>query len=282
MKYLIALLLALLFTDTSLAQTPEYGICVETVVPVRKTTQDNAEQITQVLFGDAFKILETAADKQWIRIENSFDKYEGWIRAIQSRSITAKYFEAYQQSNHPVALDTETEITLDNLKVKVPRGATLPFYENGKFKIGKKKYTFTGKVKAVDVKVSPAEVIDIAKLYTGCVYLWGGRQPYGVDCSGLMQMSFKIGGYRLPRDSYQQAEVGTKIAFKDAKAGDLAFFQKQQEGDGKVMHVGIYLGDGKILHASDVVRINTLDATGIWREERSAYSHYLKFLRRME
>ena len=122
-------------------------------------------------------------------------------------------------------------------------------------------------------------MVEIAKAYLNVPYLWGGKSSFGIDCSGLTQQVYKIGGYKIPRDAYQQAEMGEVLSFvEEAEPGDLAFFDN---AEGRIIHVGIMCGNGKILHAHGKVRIDPIDTNGIFNTDSQKYSHKLRCIRKI-
>lgn len=100
------------------------------------------------------------------------------------------------------------------------------------------------------------DVIRQAYSLLGVPYLWGGMSSKGVDCSGLVRISFLMNDIMLPRNATQQIKCGKEVDLKDIQRGDLIFFGNTETG--AITHVGIYLGNGEFIHASHLVRVNSL------------------------
>ncbi|MFQ3326821.1 MAG: cell wall-associated NlpC family hydrolase, partial [Salibacteraceae bacterium] len=127
--------------------------------------------------------------------------------------------------------------------------------------------------------LSRSKILENALLYINSPYLWGGKSPFGIDCSGLAQMVYKIAGKKLPRDAYQQAEIGTTLSFvEEAEDGDLAFFDNEE---GSIIHVGILMNENEIIHASGKVRIDKIDHQGIFNVDTNTYSHKLRLIKQI-
>lgn len=271
------------------AYAGDYGICAESVVAVRKTTSAKSEQVTQLVFGDVYKVLKWAPNKKWAYIENSYDNYHGWIQVGSVFKVSKNYFKKYHKNVHPVVAEKLGMVNFKGKKIPVSLGSTLPFYKKGEIKIGDEVAKYTGKTSDITSKQGKAKIIKTAEQLLTIPYLWGGKGKHGYDCSGFAQMVFKTNGYVLPRDSYQQAEKGKTIALEDAQPGDLVFFQRKPqhiEKDGRVVHVGIVYENKnkqlKVIHSAGMVRINKLDKTGLYRDDLKKYSHYFKFVKRLD
>jgi len=95
------------------------------------------------------------------------------------------------------------------------------------------------------------KIAEYAKKFIGVKYKWGGTTPDGFDCSGLVYYVFKQFGITMPRTSKEQANKGTTVKKSELKPGDLLFFDTNGSNNGVVSHVGIYIGNGKFIHASN-------------------------------
>ncbi|MEX0290832.1 MAG: NlpC/P60 family protein [Flavobacteriaceae bacterium] len=247
-----------------------YGICTLSVVPVRSLADDTSEMVTQLLYGDYFKILEKR--KKWSKIRIGFDRYEGWICNKQVFDLSEedyKKLESSKQNGYSADLvahiSTEDDklipIVLGSLIAKI---ANLPHHFEGN--------TTNGQVEKV-------ELINTALLYLNAPYLWGGKTPFGIDCSGLTQMVYRINGHCLKRNAAEQATQGEALSFiEESEPGDLAFFDN---AEGVIDHVGLIMKNNYIIHAHGKVRIDRLDHTGIFNTEENRYTHKLRVIKKI-
>ena len=166
---------------------------------------------------------------------------------------------------------------LNDMSFPLVLGSRLPNFDGINFKIEKNKYIFNGKALEIE-QTQLSNFKKVALKYLNAPYLWGGRSPYGIDCSGYTQMVYSFFNIALPRDAYLQANMGETLNFAgEARLGDLAYFGTEE----KITHVGICLGDNEIIHASGKVRIDTLDHIGIFNRETKRYTHFIKTLKRL-
>jgi cell wall-associated NlpC family hydrolase len=131
----------------------------------------------------------------------------------------------------------------------------------------------------INVKPNKSNIVATAFLYLNAPYLWGGKTPFGVDCSGFTQMVYKLNGINLNRDASQQATQGEALSFiEESEPGDLAFFDN---AEGEIIHVGIIMENNYIIHAHGKVRIDRLDHSGIYNAERQIHTHKLRVIKKI-
>lgn len=217
---------------------------------------------------------------KWTRIKLCNDHYEGWISSNQILPISEDDFRLYQNTDTPISSGLIDLIEdSEGRAFPVVIGSELPGLEKGSVKFGKATFTFGGEC------IMPAgipdrnAIIETAFLFLNAPYLWGGKSPLGIDCSGFTQMVFKLNGIRLPRDARDQVSHGKTLAFlEESRPGDLAFFDNEE---GRIIHVGILLRDMRILHASGKVKINKIDHQGILSDDGRSYTHHLRIMRNL-
>jgi hypothetical protein len=254
----------------------KYGIAALSIIPVRKEPTHRSEQVSQLLFAETYEVIQE--QNNWLLIKCSYDGYEGWIDNGQYTELSERDFNSISTNDTGLALELVSSATSGYHSVPIVAGSNLPFFDGLNFKTGKEKFIYNGQAIQSEGK-SPALIERVAMRYLNAPYLWGGRSPFGIDCSGFTQVVFKFAGIKLLRDAYQQAEQGSLLNFIDeAQPGDLAFFNNPE---GKITHVGLILRDSKIIHASGKVRIDKIDHYGIYNADQKKYSHQLKVLKRL-
>lgn len=254
-----------------------YGISEISVIPVRKENNEQSEMLTQLLFGDTFQIINE--NKDWTFIKVITDNYEGWINSNCITKITNEYFEEINKNDDYITQNIFENILLNNSNdiIRVPFGSILPNFNNrnNSFTLNNNKYKL---ISDSELKQNN-NIIDLAKQFLNSPYLWGGKNPFGIDCSGFTQLIYKTQRKFIPRDANQQVNIGETINFmSDTQAGDLAFFDNEE---GLITHVGIVLTQNEIIHSSIKVRIDKLDQQGIYNTDLKKYTHKLRVIKRV-
>ncbi len=254
-----------------------FAICNLSIVPVRCEPSHRSEMGTQVLFGEHFEVSEIQSG--WARIILAFDRYEGWIPVSNYADLDAEDFKLLNKQEICISYDLVQIAVHDKTIISLVLGSSLPFYKDKKCRIGELEFDFDGNVKYPERLSSSNTLIENAYMYLNAPYLWGGRSPFGIDCSGFTQMVFKLSGIKLRRDAWMQSEQGQLIHLLDeSRPGDLAFFDNEE---GKIIHTGILIGKNKIIHSSGKVRIDRIDHHGIYNEEQKKYTHNLRLIKRL-
>ena len=236
---------------------------------MRKENNHRSELVSQLLYGDCFTII--SQKKEWIQITTLADEYTGWIDNKQYQTLSPEQakditFTSSKFSSQLIDY-IETENKFLSTLVLGSNVAAASFF----------KHQFEGSF--ISKKGAKKDLIQTASLYLNAPYLWGGKTPLGIDCSGLTQMTYRLHGLVLPRDAAQQAQIGETLSFIDeSEAGDLAFFDNE-EGD--IIHVGLLMENHYILHAHGKVRIDRIDQTGIYNLDTNQHSHKLRMIKKV-
>ncbi len=276
------------------------GVIYNSVANVRSEPRHSAELVTQVLLGTPVKILEE--EGEWRRVQAP-DGYTGWMigsvhpmsgtelndwQAHPSLIITALYTPALERPGEkslPVAdLVIGSRIVIESeekayWKVRYPDGRVAFVDKSDGIPVNEWLDT---------VRLTGESIVNCSKQFLGIPYLWGGTSSKGLDCSGFTQLVYFLHGILLSRDASRQVKQGklvdTSGEFSNALPGDLLFFGSKATGDTreeKLAHVAIYLGDNRFIHASDYVRVNSLDPSDLLYDDFNAH-RYLRTKRIIE
>jgi GMP synthase-like glutamine amidotransferase len=244
-------------------------ICSTASAPVRKTRSDNAEQVTEALFGHELEVNERRDG--WLRVRVVEQGYPGWIRESAATEVSA----GQREHTRVVAVDdtrpaaSGTSVSPSGWPEVLHVGSVVMMADG----IGRGLAEAHGpdsdvawlptghlgpRLDADGIKVGGMRVVAVARSFMDTRYEWGGMTGEGIDCSGLVWVSHFACGYTLPRDSGPQSLAGQAVSRDDLQAGDCLFFGKSDHVD----HVGIYVGNGRFIHATPPrVTISRLDAS---------------------
>jgi hypothetical protein len=232
------------------------------IAPLRREPSDKSEMVSQALFGEELLVLER--QEKWSMIRLMSDGYEGWMDNKQFGLVATEVSAVELSAPITGCTDANGEV------IWLPAGSRVS-----------KEWTLS--VAQPRWLNDAAGIERCAKQFIHAPYLWGGRTILGIDCSGFTQLVMRLNGVSIPRDAFQQADLGATISFiEEAQTGDLAFFDN---AEGRIVHVGIIIRNAdeevEIIHASGRVRIDMLDHQGIFSKEHSAYTHKLRIIKRI-
>lgn len=266
---------------------------------MRALPSETSEMVSQLLFGETYKVLATSENQKWHYIISDIDQYNGWISAGQHHELDKISYKNYLKLPFELSKGNEIIAHIGHQTFYLPQGCIIKKNEGKMLILGDKKVFFKGKTQKVIPKSKKhfLKKIQFLKNFLNTPYLWGGKTPFGVDCSGFVQQIYRIFGINLMRDARLQHTQGEEVwDFEDLQTGDLAFFKRND----KIVHVGVvfsqkdaitYLGKIQfmppfeqafvIVHSSDFVRIDFLDIKGIFCPQKQAYSHIEPSFRRI-
>lgn len=247
-------------------------------MPVRAGANDRSEQVTQLLFGEHYEVLDESPNGKWLNIRIQSDNYAGWIDHRQFHEISTEHFDQINYSNLHISLDPISTIRFQGGHHWICMGSILPFGSEELFAPADT-MLFKGQSKPIGERGDWEFLRKIAISYLHAPYQWGGKTPFGIDCSGFTQIVYRVSGYNLLRDASQQVKQGDAVvSLSEYKPGDLAFFVSEA---GNITHVGILLEESRIIHASGQVRIDGITNEGIMDVAAGKLTHSLVEIRRI-
>ena len=258
---------------------------------LRRHPQSLSEMVSQALLGESLRILETHGE--WALVRTERHGYLGWLSPAALAPCTAEEARRYQAAVTHI-VQAELAPTWETPERRLPVAGKLPFgvclpvvaEQNGLAQVrlpgGELRWTEAAGLlplserPALDAR-GIAAVLDLMKRFTGVPYLWGGRTPFGFDCSGFAGAFYAFLGVTIPRDADMQFRAGLPVE-GEPQPGDLLFFgTREADAPGersvgsiaRVTHVAISLGGWEFIHATSAaggVTFNSLDpASPIYR-----------------
>ena len=280
------------------------GISLHSVVPVRTEARETAEMSTQILFAEQCEIL--AEQARWYQVRLCQDGQEGWVDKKMLTPLSAEEEQKLPAEATAMVLMPMAYAVSENNGQTIPltAGTRLCNYKDGRFELlGVGFRIDPSMVLTAPLPLDEPHLLQVVRFFLNIPYLWGGKNAMGMDCSGFTQVVLSLFGKHLLRNASEQATQGTEVnGLEDAQAGDLAFFCKPQTNHANnetnetnanngahapITHVGILIDKQRIIHCSGRVKVEKIDATGIFSIEQAdakhpqgQYTHQLLSIRR--
>ena len=283
------------------------GISLHSVVPVRTEARETAEMSTQILFAEQCEIL--AEQARWYQVRLCQDGQEGWVDKKMLTPLSAEEEQKLPAEATAMVLMPMAYAVSENNGQTIPltAGTRLCNYKDGRFELlGVGFRIDPSMVLTAPLPLDEPHLLQAVRFFLNIPYLWGGKNAMGMDCSGFTQVVLSLFGKHLLRNASEQATQGIEVnGLENAQAGDLAFFTKPQTNhanNGKnvnnannanngahapITHVGILIDKQRIIHCSGRVKVEKIDATGIFSIEQAdaqhpqgQYTHQLLSIRR--
>lgn len=256
------------------------GYCQSSAIPIRAEASHRSEMVSQILFGETYFVLDGTTE--WLRVRTCNDDYEGWIHLKQHYAISDEALSDYMDCEKirlrvPLLTGQPTILTMGALVPVHPKLSPCPWALPEEIKMDD--WYLDASTSKFSRENRMTMLIHAAFSMLKVPYLWGGRTPLGIDCSGFTQLLYSLIGVQLPRDASQQVQRGEPLDFiQEAQCGDLAFFHNDV---GRIVHVGIMCNDHLIIHSSGSVRMDDVDENGIYDSVSQRYTHKLRVIKRI-
>jgi len=239
------------------------------VADVRREPRMLAERMTQARLGESVRVLAEQGD--WVRVQCEHDEYIGWTQAVALHRAEEKFARDYLASCNVLVqgelVSAYADIARTRVVAKLPFASMLPMLESREEMIAvclpDERVGWVTQDSILPFAQRPCadthgilHTLDLMRRFVGVPYLWGGRTPFGFDCSGLAQTFYGFIGVAIPRDADQQFRAG-QVVEGSPQPGDLVFFGEASalsDAFERITHVAISLGGDEFIHANGAAR----------------------------
>lgn len=295
LKTILVAAIAALSLPAGMNAQKNYGVVDLSVAFFREQAGYEEELGTQNLMGTPLEILDSTG--YWLKVRTP-EPYDAWVTDLAVTRMDSLQLKEYIAAPKYICVSKWTEMwsgpSDKSLRVSdMVQGDIVRILKDGKGRpvktrgflgvllpSGRKAYVRANDLADFTVwantrKATPENIVSTALGFTGTPYMWGGTSPKSFDCSGLTRTVYFLNGVLLPRNASQQIFTGKVVDINELKSGiasghvtsygelrpgDLLFFGRiRPDGKESITHVGLYIGDGRLIHSSHLVRINSLD-----------------------
>jgi gamma-D-glutamyl-L-lysine dipeptidyl-peptidase len=250
--------------------TEARAVVAHNVTAMRAEPNSRAEQTSQVIFGETVRVIRD--EDEYTEVQSP-DSYQGWVltRHLSILETGERYPEPSRAAmvaplflpvfKDPSAQSERLMLLTLGTAVELAQGDPDAVYYPIRLPSGRLGYVEGGALivpQYPQIENLGPNLIIVARGLIGVPYLWGGRTPFGLDCSGFVQRVYWLCGHVIPRDAYLQArnEKFSPVERDTLKPGDLVFFTGDHDPRERVItHVGMAMGDGRFIHASGALGV---------------------------
>lgn len=226
-------------------------IVAQPVVNMYSKPSADADVVSQTIYAATVTPRERSGD--WVKIETA-DSYTGWVesRALKETEygrgrlawvdwVAAHLYREPDVTKHAPVLTIPYDARLEVAGENEKRWVEVRLVDGGTA------WAHRGDLRFDDTPIATGQMLELAKRFLGRPYTWGGTSSFGFDCSGFTQTLYRRRGVTLPRDTGPQSrwDGASPVERNELQPGDLLFF-----GEKRVTHTGLYLGEGKFIHAT--------------------------------
>lgn len=253
----------------------DFGVCRLSLVPVYEQPDYRTRIYNQMLFGEHYSV--TGSKGNWISVQLAYDNSGGWIAKDQHHPITREYFDQINASDYKITTDIASTILYNKVSLNIVMGSIVPISNSELFKI-EEQLAFNGESKSLSQKRDAEFLNAILTKYNSAPFLPGGKSPFGIDAAGLIQMAFKISGYRLPRTTEELKVAGRSVSdFETALSGDIVFLKNSLEE----VTPAILASNNRVVMMDGFVQTRAIDARGVKETGQRKYSWEIAEIKRI-